>query len=131
LHAFFEQQYETLAELIDEIAENVRQFGGVAAGTMTEFVKSSRLKEHPGRVPDENGMLEDLVHDHESIIRSLRPDIDRAQDELKAAEAADFLTGVLEKHNKIAWMLRSSIPSKSRNVEKKERFDDALVGSRS
>ena len=131
LHTFLEEQYDQLAELIDEVAENVRQFGGFAAGTMSEFTQLTRLKEHPGRLPDENGILQDLVDDHEAVIRSLRPDIERAEDDLKAADAADFLTAVLEKHNKMAWMLRSFLPSKERNVEAQKRFDDALVGSRS
>lgn len=109
LHAFFETQYDQLAVIIDEVAENVRQFGGFAQGTMKEFLESSRLKEEPGNLPDGEGMIENLAHDHDSIIRVLREEIERADEELNAPDAADFLTGLLEQHNKMAWMLRSHL----------------------
>jgi starvation-inducible DNA-binding protein len=130
LHLFLETQYEELATVIDEVAENARMFGGFAAGSMKEFLKLARLKENNGEVPDENGILQDLVEDHESIIRSLRDDIDRADDEFNAVDAADFLTGVLEKHNKMAWMLRSFLAGgKKRNLEPKIESEKTLVGS--
>jgi starvation-inducible DNA-binding protein len=125
LHEFFEEQYIQLAEIIDEVAENVRQFGGFAAGTMSEFTRLSRIKEEPGEVPNEQAMIDNLVRDHESIIRLLREDIHKAADEYEADDAADFLTSVLEQHNKMAWMLRSqaaeqhgqSNPSRKRSHE--------------
>lgn len=117
LHGFFEDAYTQLAEIIDEVAENVRQFGGSAAGTMTEYLNLARVKETPGRIPDDTEMLRDLLNDHEQIIRSLREDIERADDEYHAADASDFLTSVLEKHNKMAWMTRSHLPDIERSRE--------------
>jgi starvation-inducible DNA-binding protein len=130
LHKFFEEQYTLLAGMIDETAENARQFGGVAAGTMKEFLELSRLKEHPGNIPDENGMLKDLLDDHETVIRALREDIDKADDEYEAADAADFLTAQLEAHNKMAWMLRSFLGTAPGKTDTKRRSSDELVGSR-
>lgn len=109
LHVFFESQYEELAEIIDEVAENARQFGGFACGTMTEYIGLARLKEQPGELPDEDGMIANLANDHDAVIRQLRKDIEKASEELEADDAADFLTSVLEKHNKMAWMLRSHL----------------------
>lgn len=117
LHEFFEEIYTELAETIDEIAENVRQFGGFACGTMSEFIQLARLKEQPGRIPDQNGMLHDLLNDFESVIRTLREDIEKADEELNAPDAADFLTGILEQHNKRAWMIRSLLPDIERSCE--------------
>lgn len=131
LHELFEEQYEALEDIIDEVAENARQFGGLAKGTMTEFLRMSRLKEEPGKVPDARSMVQDLVNDHESVIRALRGDIERAEEEFHAADAADFLTGVLEKHNEMAWMLRAFItdtPGGQRDQDR--RFDESLAGSR-
>lgn len=107
LHLFFEKQYEELDEIIDQVAENARQFGGVALGTLAEFARESRLKEKPGENPDAEQMIADLLADHETIARELREDIEKADEELEAQDAADFLTSVLEQHNKMAWMLRS------------------------
>jgi starvation-inducible DNA-binding protein len=106
LHKFFESQYEQLDEIIDEVAENARQFGGFATGTMAEYIAQSRLKEQRATVPEAEDMLRNLLSDHETIIQALRPDIDTA-DEYDAKDASDFLTTVLEQHNKMAWMLRS------------------------
>ena len=117
LHEFFEEVYDQLATIIDEVAESARQFGGFACGTMTQFVELARLKEQPGRIPDQNGMLQDLLNDHEAVIRSLREDIEKADEEFNAPDAADFLTGVLEQHNKIAWMTRSLLPDVERTQQ--------------
>jgi starvation-inducible DNA-binding protein len=130
LHEMFEEQYTELAELIDEVAENVRQFGGFAKGTMGEFLKLARLKEHADSVPDQDTMLRNLADDHETIIRNLRKDIEAAENEYKAVDAADFLTSVVEKHNKMAWMLRSTISSAERQSKADRRSSDELVGSR-
>jgi starvation-inducible DNA-binding protein len=130
LHLFLEEQYKQLEEIIDEVAETARQFGGVALGTMKEFLHSTRLQEHPGRGLDEDAMLRNLLNDHETIIRCLREDIERADDEYKAVEAADFLTSVLEKHNKMAWMLRSFLPSGRGNGETERQPNETLVGGR-
>ncbi len=106
LHEFFETQYDQLEEAIDEIAERVRQVGGVAAGTMTELLKLSALKEHPGVIPSENDMIANLLADHEAVIRQLRADVDTTA-ELHDAGTSDFLTGLMEAHEKMAWMLRA------------------------
>jgi starvation-inducible DNA-binding protein len=129
LHKFFEEQYTLLAEMIDQTAENARQFGGFAAGTMAEFIQLSRVKEQPGRLPDENGMIQDLLDDHEVVIRALREDIQKADDQFKAADASDFLTTQLEAHNKMAWMLRSFLVAAPGKLETKRRTSDELVGS--
>jgi starvation-inducible DNA-binding protein len=107
LHKFFEEQYTQLALVIDEVAEQARQFGGFATGTMTEFLRNSRLREQPGEYPDPDVMVRNLMSDHELLVRELRPESKRADDELEVPEAGEFLRGVLQTHNKMAWMLRS------------------------
>lgn len=107
LHVFFEKQYEQLAAIIDEVAENARQFGGISFGTLREFIENAGLREEPGQIPDADAMVSNLLKDHETIIQQIRKDVDKAADELEAQDAADFLTGVLEQHNKMAWMLRA------------------------
>lgn len=105
-HKLFESQYDGLAEDIDEIAERIRSLGGKTAATLTEFVKNARLNEHPGEFPPADKMIANLVSDHESIIRTLRADITTCEDNNDAG-TADYLTGLMEKHEKTAWMLRS------------------------
>ena len=106
LHKFFEAQYEALNEVVDEVAERARTLGGRALGTLAEFSQRARLKERPGECPDARGMLADLLADHEAVVRQLRDDLDAA---VKHNDTGtnDFLTGLMEKHEEMAWMLRS------------------------
>ena len=107
LHKFFETQYEALDDIVDEVAERARSLGGRAAGTLEEFRKTARLGEDPGKVPAARDMLAALLADHEALARSLRADVDTVTDKYRDTGTADFLTGLLEQHEKMAWMLRS------------------------
>lgn len=114
LHEFLEEQYTLLAEAIDEIAERARAVGVHASGTMAEFVDRARLREEPGPVGEAQTMLKNLLHDHEAVVVQLRKDVDRCDDELNDQGTADFLTGLMEKHEKQAWMLRAHLDDTSR-----------------
>jgi starvation-inducible DNA-binding protein len=108
LHKFFEAQYEQVDGFVDDVAERVRQLGGRALGSLAEFGKATRLKESPKGRPDAAGMVQALLSDHEAVIRALRQDLetsDKAGDE----GTTDFLTGLLEQHEKMAWMLRAHL----------------------
>lgn len=109
LHTFFESQYDALNEVVDEVAERARQLGGRAFGTLAEFAKAARLTEQPGGAPAARDMLASLLADHETVIRSLRGDIGPVADRYKDVGTSDFLTGLLEKHEKMAWMLRAFV----------------------
>ncbi len=109
LHRFFESQYEAIDEHIDEIAERARALGGVATGSLKEFLAASRIEEQAGRNPDARGMIEALLADHEAIIRALREDIEVVDGKFGDAGTGDFLTGLLEQHEKMAWMLRANL----------------------
>jgi starvation-inducible DNA-binding protein len=108
LHALFEGQYDALAESIDEIAERIRALAGIAPGSMAEFLKLARLVENSGKPPKDIEMIARLLADHESIIRSLRTAIALAGKHGDEG-TADFLTGLMEAHEKTAWMLRAHL----------------------
>jgi starvation-inducible DNA-binding protein len=113
LHKFFQEQYEALDDVVDEVAERARTLGGHAVGTLAEFVQLTRLKEQPGRYPDAREMLANLLADHEAIIRTLRRDLETAAEQHHDVGTNDFLTGLMEKHEKMAWMLRTFLEGKS------------------
>lgn len=108
LHTLFEKQYEELSETIDEIAERIRSLGGTASGAMASFVKRARLSEDTGRPPKDTAMISALLGDHESLARSLRDSIELAGKHGDEG-TSDFLTGLLESHEKTAWMLRAHL----------------------
>ena len=107
LPKFFEDQYEALDEIIDDVAERARALGGRAVATLAEFMKLARLREHPGRQLAAREMLRDLLADHEVLIQTLRRDLDVVMARHGDAGTNDFLTGLMERHEKMAWMLRS------------------------
>jgi len=108
LHRLFEVQYDALAETVDEVAERIRTLGAPAPGTLAEFAKQTRLREHPGESPDARTMLANLLADHEALAHTLRDDLETAAGAGDAG-TSDFLTGLLEKHEKTAWMLRATL----------------------
>ncbi len=112
LHKFFEAQYEAIEEFIDDVAERARTLGGPAVATMAEFLKLARLKEQPGRYPAARDMLKNLLADHEALIQTLRRDLDVVMERHGDAGTSDFLTGLMERHEKMAWMLRSFLESR-------------------
>lgn len=107
LHKFFEAQYEALNEIVDEVAERARSLGGWSRGTLSEFLQSTRLREHPGEYPDARTMIANLLRDHEAIIRTLRVDLDTCADRYHDMGTNNFLTDLMERHEKMAWMLRA------------------------
>jgi len=107
MHKLFESQYEALDIIIDDTAERVRALGHFALGTLKEFITVSRLSEQNDSFVGQDNILKTLLTDHESVIRSLRRDITIVSDQYKDLGTADFMTGIMEQHEKIAWMLRS------------------------
>jgi starvation-inducible DNA-binding protein len=112
LHKFFEGQYEELDVIIDDVAERIRELGSMSIATLVEFTKNTRLKEEPNTYPDAKTMLSNLLNDQDSIIRTLRTDLEKCT-KYQDAGTADFLTGLMEQHEKMAWMLRAFLEGKS------------------
>lgn len=106
-HKMFEEQYNQIDADIDEIAERIRALGQKTPATLAEFGKTTRLEEHPGEYPDAKTMIKNLASDHESVSRAIRESIAIVGDKHHDVGTEDFLTGLLEKHEKTAWMLRS------------------------
>ncbi len=106
LHKFFEAQYEELDNIIDETAERARSLGGRSMGSLKEFLQNASLKESFGELSAEK-MIETLLADHEALIQALRKNLDLCANKYQDMGTSDFLTGLMEQHEKMAWMLRS------------------------
>ena len=108
-HLFFESLYGDLAETIDEIAERVRSIGHYAVGTMKEFLELTQLTERGYKKNDSLGFIKELLSDYEAIIVSIREQLDTVAEEHHDAGTEDFLVGIIEAHEKTAWMLRAHL----------------------
>jgi starvation-inducible DNA-binding protein len=108
LHALFQKQYEQLLDIVDEVAERVRALDHMSHGTLKEFAANTTLPEEPGKNPDSAAMIRLLLEDHEAIIRQIRKDIDYVT-ELQDMGTNNFLSELIETHEKTAWMLRAHL----------------------
>jgi starvation-inducible DNA-binding protein len=113
LHKFFEDQYDKLSGIVDEAAERARALGGRAISTLAEFLQHTRLNEHPNEYPMARNMITNLLNDHEAIIRHLRADLETCANKYQDMGTSDFLTGLMEQHEHMAWMLRAFLEGES------------------
>lgn len=106
MHKFYEDMYSEIDEAIDEIAERVRMLGHYSQGRLKDFIKQASLTEEE-YTTNQKEQLQNLLSDHETMIRSLRKDIKDCSDKYQDDGNADFLTGLLKDHEKWAWFVRS------------------------
>jgi len=103
LHKLTEEQYEDLFEAGDELAERIRALGYPAPCSLHDMIKDSRVAEARGN-PTAEEMVENLVADHQTVVRHLREITDLAE-ELHDQGTADMLTDRMKSHEKAIWML--------------------------
>lgn len=108
-HKFFEVQYEQLDEFIDQVAERIRTLGHFPPASLKSFLELTHLTEMTSKKNDSLGFIKELLEDHESIIITMRENINKFADEFKDAGTSDFITGLMEEHEKMAWFLRSHL----------------------
>jgi starvation-inducible DNA-binding protein len=109
MHVFFEQQYNQLDEYMDSVAERIRQLGHYAPATLQSFLSLTHLTEKLGEKNDSLGFIKELLMDHENIIIFLRENINKFANDYGDAGTSDFITGLMEKHEQTAWMLRAHL----------------------
>ena len=109
VHKFFEAQYDELEGIIDQVAERIRAIGHYAEGTMGDYLNLTHLNEKSGEGNTSLEYIKELLSDHESVIITLRENITRFSDEFQDLGSSDFITGLMETHEKMAWMLRAHL----------------------
>jgi len=108
MHLFFESQYGEIEANINDIAERIRQIGHYAPATLKEYLGITHLTEKRFEKNDSIGFIKELLSEHEAIIVYLRESIEKMDGTFDFG-TEDFLTALLEKHEKQAWMLRAHI----------------------
>lgn len=107
-HKLFEDEYEAQDEIIDDVAERTRALGGKVPARLADYVQHASLDDVESRGLSAEAMIASLRDGHEAIIRQLRADTAVAEEHGDEG-TADFLTGLMEGHEKRAWMLRSHL----------------------
>jgi len=109
MHKFFESQYEQLDETMDDVAERIRSIGHYAPATLKNYLSLTHLSEVSRSANDSAGFIKELLQDHEQIIIFIRENINRFANEFQDLGTSDFITGLMETHEKMAWMLRAHL----------------------
>lgn len=107
LHKFFRIQYEVLNVMIDDIAKRVRVLRHFALGSLKEFLSVTQMTEENSDFSNSTEIIQSLITDHETIIRIIRNEIISTSVKYNDYGTTDFVTGLLEQHEKMAWMLRA------------------------
>ncbi|MEM1396938.1 MAG: DNA starvation/stationary phase protection protein [Pseudomonadota bacterium] len=108
LHTLFEEQYRDMWAALDELAERVRALGYFAPASAEDFKERSGLTSAGTEPPSDTAMIEALLQDHETLIRRSREALETA-DNADDTASEDLLTQRIQTHEKMAWMLRSSL----------------------
>jgi len=108
-HSFFESQFSMLEETMDDVAERIRTLGHYAPATLTMFLQLTHLTESTRKQNNAKSFIEILLSDHEQIIMFCRRIIPVLSEKYHDIGSGDFVTGLLVKHEKNAWLLRSHL----------------------
>jgi starvation-inducible DNA-binding protein len=109
VHLYFEELYEQAQEFIDAVAERIRQLGHYAPASLKDYIGLTHLTEQLKGGNNSLDLIKNLLGDHESIIEFIRSNVKEFDEAHKDAGTSDFVTGLMEKHEKIAWMLRAHL----------------------
>ncbi len=108
-HLFFEEHYNAIKRFADGVAERIRKIGHYAPATMGDFLNLTHLTEKYEGDNTSHDFTAALLEDHDSIIQYIRENISKIEEEYKDVGTADFLTGLIQEHEEMAWMLRATI----------------------
>ena len=106
------RSYHTFLEDIDSIAERVRDLDERPIGSLKGCLEHNRIKEHDDEkpLPDAKGMLAALLDDNAEVIRQIRTDLETMEkEESKDFGTSNFLEDMIEKKEKVTWMIRAHL----------------------
>lgn len=103
VHKLTEEQYEDLAEAVDDIAERIRALGSPAPMGLAGYIEASVVKDQ-SHFPNAGEMLTTLSQDHRRVADQMR-DVVNAAEALNDVYTADLLTARIGAHEEAAWML--------------------------
>lgn len=106
LHKFFEELYISGSWYADEVAERIRMLGLHTQASMKEYIEMTIIPEEKDIKMHSDMMIEQLLSNNETLITEMRKDIDIIGS-FGDQGTEDFLTALIQKHEKDAWILRS------------------------
>jgi len=109
VHLYLETLYNEQQEIVDTVAEKIRTIGHYVPAQLSKYLELTHLSETAVKKNDSQTLFADLLEAHESVIVFIRENIKPFADKLKAEGISDYITGLMEHHEKTAWMLRAHL----------------------
>lgn len=109
VHEITEEHYNDLFKAADVIAERIRALGHLAPHSIETLLPKSTVEEEQ-QTRSAEGMIKQLISDHEQISRRMRDSAGVAE-KLEDFVTTDMLTERLAFHEKAIWMLRAMVAS--------------------
>ena len=110
LHNLFEEQYREIWTSLDDIAERIRALDAEAPTSARMMAEAATIEESDNAVPSSQVMLQNLVADQDKWLKDAEVAIDEAS-EAGDTGTEDLLSALIAAHEKMRWMLKSSIDS--------------------
>ncbi|WGQ09440.1 DNA starvation/stationary phase protection protein [Pedobacter gandavensis] len=108
-HKLFDEQVEQISRSIDSVAERIRTLGYLVPATLNSFLELTHLTENSVLKSDSRAYMNELLMAHETIIRHLRENISLFADKYGDLGTSDFITSLMQEHEKTAWILRAHL----------------------
>lgn len=106
LHSKFEEIYNDVNEITDQLAERVVSLGGSTISSLDMALKQAKLiKEHPAK-PDYKQMVSFLVKDLEALIGQMNK-VAATIDESKDRHTINLLDDAIDQLEAHTWMLKA------------------------
>lgn len=109
VHVYLEILYNEQQGVVDTVAEKIRAIGHYVPAQLKKYLDLTHLSDKAPEKNDSQTLFAELLEAHESIIIFLRENIKPFADKLKAEGISDYITGLMEYHEKTAWMLRAHL----------------------
>jgi len=106
---YLETLYQEQQVILDTVAEKIRTIGHYVPAQLNKYLELTHLSEKAPESNDSQALFADLLEAHESVIVFIRENIKPFADKLKAEGISDYITGLMEHHEKTAWMLRAHL----------------------
>ncbi len=105
LHGKFEALYNDARSQIDEIAERILTIGSRPIGNLTEYLRTSEIKELSDTLTDRE-MVQQIVNDQSMLTEKMKILIDSAS-QVGDEGTVDMISGFLAMMEKESWMLKA------------------------
>ena len=106
-HKLFEEQANQLDGFTDSVAERIRTLGHYAPASLKSYLELTQLAEPKQSKYNSQSFIKELLSDNETVINSLRKNINIFANDYEDLGTSDFITGLMQDHEKMAWFLRT------------------------